>query len=524
MTDLQTPIDQWLAEQADLSAVTRFAQRQDAALLPADQHLYRDLIPLGRPRPGEQYAFEVDLDACSGCKACVTACHRLNGLDAGESFRSVGLLVGVDGGQAFQQTVTTACHHCADPACLTGCPVDAYEKDPVTGVVIHLDDQCIGCQYCTLTCPYEVPTFNDRLGIVRKCDLCHGRLAEGEAPACVQACPTSAITVGIVSTEEMAARALEGPLVAGAPASTLTTPSTTYRGSRARLDLRSADAAVLRPAQPHAPLAAMLVLTQLAVGTAVVSAAIELMAPAAESSGLHAVDGVISAGVGSLALLASLAHLGRPQYAWRAVIGLRHSWLSREIIAFASFALLAFVDAAGSFQLLGRSTAVGVGALVAGVVGVACSVQVYAVTGRRWWRWAVLGPKLALSAVSTGAASLLVVATVNAAALVGPLAVALLIAAGVKLAGEASILRHRSGPLSEPDARTARLLLGPLRTQTRWRFALGSAGLAFALLTLISGALLPAAAAAVATLAGELVERHQLFTAVAAPRMPGGLG
>ena len=68
-----------------------------------------------------------------------------------------------------------------------GCPVGAYEKDALTGIVRHLDDQCIGCRYCMLTCPYEVPQYSVRKGIVRKCDMCADRLAESEAPACVQA-------------------------------------------------------------------------------------------------------------------------------------------------------------------------------------------------------------------------------------------------------------------------------------------------------------------------------------------------
>ena len=48
----------------------------------------------------------------------------------------------------------------------------AGAKEPLTGIVKHLDDQCIGCKYCTLMCPYDVPHYNQKQGIVRKCDMC----------------------------------------------------------------------------------------------------------------------------------------------------------------------------------------------------------------------------------------------------------------------------------------------------------------------------------------------------------------
>ena len=150
----RTLIDALLDEQRQLTAVERFAQKHEHAEAPIQSRYYRDLLPLSQPRAGEQYAFEVDLDKCSGCKACVVACHNLNGLEENESWRSVGLLVNAENSAPFQQTVTTACHHCVDPGCLNGCPVLAYEKDPITGIVRHLDDQCIGCQYCVLKCPY----------------------------------------------------------------------------------------------------------------------------------------------------------------------------------------------------------------------------------------------------------------------------------------------------------------------------------------------------------------------------------
>ena len=87
-----TLIDALLSEQRDLTAVERFArwhEANDASVATT----YRHLVPLEKPRPGEQYAFEVDLDKCSGCKSCVAACHSLNGLDEDETWRSVGLLI-----------------------------------------------------------------------------------------------------------------------------------------------------------------------------------------------------------------------------------------------------------------------------------------------------------------------------------------------------------------------------------------------------------------------------------------------
>src|SRR5690606_1631192 len=254
-------LERSLAEQRDLSAVERFSSRHDAATPDLKAGIYRELLPARSPAPGEQYAFEVDLDACSGCKACVSACHRLNGLDESETWRTVGLLHGGTDEAPLQRTVPTACHHCLDPACMNGCPVNAYEKDPVTGIVRHLDDQCIGCQYCIFTCPYEVPKFNARLGIVRKCDMCSGRLAAGEAPACVQGCPNGAIAITLVTRDALVADARAETFLPGAPSPRMTTPSTRYvSASPLPASLRPADEHAVSPAHRHGPLVALLVL------------------------------------------------------------------------------------------------------------------------------------------------------------------------------------------------------------------------------------------------------------------------
>lgn len=247
--------------QTSTMAVDDFSNWQESRSEAATVRRYEKLIPLTKPGIGEQYAFEVNLDQCTGCKAFVVACHSLIGLNEDESWRDVGLLLGSHE-DPYLQTVTTACHHCADPACSNGCPVLAYEKDADTGIVRHLDDQCIGCSYCILKCPYDVPKFNRKRGIVRKCDMCHERLAAGEAPACVQACPTQAIAIRIVPRQSNPAAMMPGLVD-----SSYTSPQTRYVGKKAiPASSVAADAAVLRGETAHIPLAVMLVLTQLAAG------------------------------------------------------------------------------------------------------------------------------------------------------------------------------------------------------------------------------------------------------------------
>ncbi len=537
-----TPIDRYLAEQADLTAVERFARRHHPSAMPTPSRYYRDLVPLQRPGAGQQYGFEVDLDACTGCKACVTACHNLNGLDAGESWRTVGLVHGGSEAAPRPQTVTTGCHHCVDPACLKGCPVNAYEKDPVTGIVAHLDDQCIGCRYCVLTCPYEVPRYNAGLGIVRKCDLCAGRLAAGEAPACVQSCPNAAIRVSLVDTASAMAAAATGPLLPGAPASTVTVPTTIYRSARPLDELAPSTAGTGsgRPGQAHPPLAVMLVLTQLAVGTSVVDLAARALAPAAMVDELRPVTAAVALAVGVVALASSVCHLGRPAYAFRAVLGLRRSWLSREIVAFGAFAVLAaahgwalLVDVARPLEPV-----LALLAALAGVVGVGCSALVYAVTGRAWWALGRTAATFASSSLALG--SVTVLATVASAAVIGGrraeqaagelgplLAVAVATVTAIKLLAAAAFLSRRSGNASGELHRSALLLLGPLRAGTRRRFAAGLAGLILASAVAVAGTssvtgLALAGACFVALVTGELLERSQFFTAVAPPRMPAG--
>ncbi len=539
-TDLLTPIDRYLAEQRGTSAAERFAAQHDAVLTAPEGRWYADRMPATPPAPGQQYAFQVDLDRCTGCTSCVAACHSLNGLDHGESWRSVGLLVGDNAGAPRQQTVPSGCHHCLDPACLAGCPTNAYEKDPATGIVRHLDDQCFGCGYCELTCPYEVPKLNHRLGIVRKCDMCSDRLAEGEAPACVQACPTSAITIAVVDVDGVDASTATGALVPGAPASSITRPTTQYVGVRSRsADLHAADDHALRLSHSHLPLVFMLVVTQVSVGAFLATLAVGLF-----GDGLPAGGAIGAAVAGVVALAASFLHVGRPLVAYRAVLGIGHSWMSREAAAFAVYAPLTVLYALGvatDVAPSGTVDAVGIAAALTGIAGVVCSALLYVVTARTWWSARYTFTKFILTAAGAGpllVATIMLAAAVAAGAepdsvsvvvpLLGVAATATLCA----LVAEALFLLPGRWSDASDLGRTARLLRERLSSVTGWRFVAGSvggvvlpAGMALAVASGTSPdplLLAVATGSLVVMLCGALLERYEFFVASTTPRMPGG--
>ncbi|MBA3460325.1 MAG: dimethyl sulfoxide reductase anchor subunit [Deltaproteobacteria bacterium] len=514
-------LDQYLREQHELTAVERFARSHDA---PSDARRYQALLPATPPGEGQQYAFEVDLDACSGCKSCVTACHNLNGLDEGETWRVVGLLHGGSAAAAVKQVVTSACHHCLEPACLSGCPVAAYEKDLVTGIVKHLDDQCIGCQYCTFTCPYEVPQYNARRGIVRKCDMCSDRLAVGEAPACVQACPTEAIAITVIDKRQALEDAQGDAFLPGTPSPAITIPTTVYKTQHPPpRNLLPAEFFSVSPSHHHAPLVVMLVLTQLSVGAFVADAVIGRSLAAELRAALQPAHALGALAVGLAALLASVFHLGRPLYAFRAVIGLRTSWMSREIVAFGLFAPLAMAYAAASFLNVGPREALGWTVAALGTVGIACSVMIYHATRKAWWTASITGFKFFMTAAVLGLATSTLTMSVAGVAL-RELSLLVVIASAIKAVGELSVFVHLRDRRYTELKRSALLMTTDLRNWAMIRFcALGLGGIMLPL-TATSDPSLEIAIASLALLViGELCERVMFFAAASSPGMPKGL-
>ena len=134
-----------------------------------------------------QLGFYFDARNCIGCRTCQIACKDRNDL-AGTLFRTVKTYeTGVYPNPRMYHYVSS-CNHCANPACVGVCPTGAMYKDEETGVVLHNDEECIGCQSCANACPYEVPQYIEELKVVHKCDTCKSIRDAGGNPTCVDAC------------------------------------------------------------------------------------------------------------------------------------------------------------------------------------------------------------------------------------------------------------------------------------------------------------------------------------------------
>ena len=158
----------------------------------------------------------VDTTVCIGCRKCEWACKKEHGFVTPpiQSFedRSVfekkrrpdtqSLTVVNQYSQAdaavSPTTVKVQCMHCDYPACVSACIVGAFTKTDL-GPVLWDTGKCIGCRYCMVACPFQMPSFeysNALSPAVVKCDFCSHRLTRGQPPACVEVCPVEALTFG----------------------------------------------------------------------------------------------------------------------------------------------------------------------------------------------------------------------------------------------------------------------------------------------------------------------------------------
>ncbi|HVO64575.1 MAG TPA: hydrogenase 2 operon protein HybA [Terriglobales bacterium] len=170
--------------------------------------------------PPDAVAMLYDSTVCTGCRACMTACSEANGLppdtvggvppdtsltsglwdipeDLNSKTKNIIKLYRETDGTDFA-FVKRQCMHCLDPACATGCPFGALKKNQ-WGAVTWNSSLCIGCRYCEVSCPFDVPKFEwDKWNPkIVKCEFCFDqRLKKNQEPACTAVCPTGAVIFG----------------------------------------------------------------------------------------------------------------------------------------------------------------------------------------------------------------------------------------------------------------------------------------------------------------------------------------
>jgi formate dehydrogenase iron-sulfur subunit len=148
-----------------------------------------------------------DSTRCAGCQTCESACAEANGLPEPTSTIEAGVIRKTD---ESHRTVVNAfnsakgevyakkqCMHCNEPACTAACLTQAMFKTK-EGPVIWRGDKCMGCRYCMVSCPWDIPKFEYHSANpkIEKCNMCYTRLSEGKIPACVENCPAEALIFG----------------------------------------------------------------------------------------------------------------------------------------------------------------------------------------------------------------------------------------------------------------------------------------------------------------------------------------
>ncbi|MCK5420093.1 MAG: 4Fe-4S dicluster domain-containing protein, partial [Desulfobacterales bacterium] len=158
-----------------------------------------------------------DNTRCIGCRKCEEGCNAVNELPAPDrAFDDLAVLDTKRRTTAKAYTIVNRydtvsnvnvkgplyrkmqCNHCLEPACASACFVRAFTKTQ-KGAVIYDESVCVGCRYCMIACPFEIPTYEYEKALeprVMKCTMCYPQIIKGLLPGCVQACPTEALTYG----------------------------------------------------------------------------------------------------------------------------------------------------------------------------------------------------------------------------------------------------------------------------------------------------------------------------------------
>jgi protein NrfC len=143
------------------------------------------------------YVLIFDQNKCIGCGLCKRSCSETNHVPAGQVRMTLERQSPLGCKPEDRKYVRVSCQQCKDAPCVRVCPTGAAYRDPKTGIVTMDASKCVGCKYCIAACPYNVRFINKETKVAENCDFClKTKLANGEEPACVQACRHGALAFG----------------------------------------------------------------------------------------------------------------------------------------------------------------------------------------------------------------------------------------------------------------------------------------------------------------------------------------
>jgi len=233
-----------------------------------------------------------------------------------------------------------ACNHCDEAPCLNSCPALAYSKDENSNTIVFHEDKCIGCTYCTWACPYDASKFVNSNGLVEKCTLCTNRLNEGLQPACKNLCPTGALHFDKFEPviQDKIPGFTEKEIGAGIKVVPLRSKKSPLKNTKLSKEENSNYERIQLKQSSKISIKKEWVLILFSLLTAILTAFVSK----------SVVDGELTnkwifLGAGIIGMVLSSIHLGKKFRAWRSVLNLKSSWLSREILSYSLFIVLTFI-------------------------------------------------------------------------------------------------------------------------------------------------------------------------------------
>jgi len=422
------------------------------------------------PNRYKQHGFYFNADNCISCHACESACSEKNDLPPHLAYRAVGYIEGGSFPSYTRLNISMACNHCDDPVCLKGCPTRAYTKFAEYGAVLQDPDICFGCGYCTWVCPYNAPQLDMTKGHVHKCNMCVDRLEEGLKPACSSACLAGALDFGVIETTPENREQLKTQ-IPGFPTPDITNPNIRFQqtkslpnemkrtdsiplkyrrdggfGSKnsggeyvAELDTSDADTNkywnLKKLLSSHENAHIIFTLTsQMVIGAFLLLMFGDYIGVEQIAAGFNNAFIPVMATlfiIFSIGMVKLNLHLGKPMRFYRGMNNWRLSPLSREIagvslffIGFAGFGLFSLPDIFAISNNIGvlnvveaLKTTSAIIAIIGGVVGLYYMIKLYLIPARAYWNHWQTATSFISTAITFGAVSVALIASIASATL-----------------------------------------------------------------------------------------------------------